>query len=141
MTSWACCPSSKKHPRPRFPRRRQLPINGHFLLTAYCKIIIFRSLATRSPQTPSDRARKIKIRTYSGDDPDDADKHGNLDEPENSGLRVRMYAYRRMRECGHTLLHARIHALMCCMCMPLFVHTCVCVIVQGCACMYVCVFP
>ena len=56
MTSWASCPSCKKCVWPRFPRPGQWPKSGQFLLTAYCKMAIFRPLAARSPRRPPDRA-------------------------------------------------------------------------------------
>ena len=56
MPSWASCPSCKKWSWPRFPRPGQWPKSGQFLLTAYCKMTIFRPLAARSPQRPPGQA-------------------------------------------------------------------------------------
>ena len=41
---------------------------------------IFRPLAARNPQRPSNRARRSKVLAYSADDPDGADKPDELDE-------------------------------------------------------------
>ena len=80
MTSWAFCPSRKKWSWPQFPRPGQWPKSGQFLLTAYCKMAIFRPLAARSPQRSPGQARRNKVLADSADDPDDADKADDLDE-------------------------------------------------------------
>ena len=54
ITSWASCLSCKKYAWPRFPRPGQWPKSGQFLLTAFCKMVIFRPLAARSPQRPGE---------------------------------------------------------------------------------------
>ena len=56
MTSRASYPHCKKSSWPRFPRPGQWPKSGQFLLTAFCKMAIFRPLAARSPQRPPGRA-------------------------------------------------------------------------------------
>ena len=51
-----CCPSWRKWSWLRFPRPEQWPKSGQLLLTAFCKMAIFRILAAKSPQRPPGRA-------------------------------------------------------------------------------------
>ena len=48
--------------------------SGRFFLTAFCKLIILRALATRNPRRPPCRAGRNKVAADGGDDPDDVDK-------------------------------------------------------------------
>ena len=79
-----CCSTWKKWSWPQFPRPGQWPKSGQFLLTAYCKMAIFRRLAARSPQRSPGRGCRNKVLADSADDPDDADKADDLDESDNA---------------------------------------------------------
>ena len=60
--------------RPLRAPGRQGPKSGQFLLTAYCKMTIVRSLATRNPRKHPGRDWRNRILADSADDPDDVDK-------------------------------------------------------------------
>ena len=48
--------------------------SGRFFLTAFCKLIIIRALATRNPRRSPYRAGSNKVAADGSDDPDDVDK-------------------------------------------------------------------
>ena len=79
-TSWASRQSRRKWSWPRFPRPGHWPQSGQFILTAYCKIAIFRCLVAKRPRRPPARAERNRVPADSADDPDDAHKPVDLNE-------------------------------------------------------------